>query len=858
MRRHVLLLAILGLGFGSLMAQGQVDEKPPQHQKCAELLERGLSSSEVFILQVANRIREYGKLPEAGTATYRLVSLSGREMFEDVLKKYKVNFDQWKENEDIALDTASVLGTHAFITSLDKVRVRPRVKLTEDQIEFFSRLNMAADQAREKVKAFLVALEEDSLINRHRFLTEVELTECLRQYTQGAKNQLSQFISVAEGDSLMTEWRYRLLIERDKLAKTLKKDLVKELKEAVQTSREIPESAEDILKIISAKLNISLAEAAEFFGPRKLFDSTDTYIQAAMDAFPDSFSGIIDRRVYSKVRNENMLKALRDSSNVILFKLAENQDIGNWAEIEQLAESLDAPIIVAPAFSEVNLIISRLAFLFKHPRVHIMVDQQLQLTKDFYIVNNGAPDKTVTPEARLDQVFDPTDRVILFHPRVRTTPRASGYYTTQTGYFMTSGSMSNPSYRSEWNVGMPTDFAAQEEAELNRGLTILSRRYKNESLGGLTGAAFGVAPRRALFTEAKYGNPAGLFDMNHVYAADGAHKVEAIPGLVLGDIHLGVTDPAYQKAFFKSLVALGILKKNPLHGQPGQFEFVAGDVKLGTLVFHDLVDGIPFNHHIQDKILSKSLLDEKGFLDIESHFKFAAWFITFLRKLLPDTTILVPVDNHGHDWLVNSLQEATKGQRPKDLPLMLRLMLDTMKGANPYEKILRYYGVDSTGVVFMSNAQQYRIGVDLKSPNPFSVLQGMEVGQHTHQGVSGARSISINSLLGAYKASVGGHVHATAEKGQAKRVGALIPLPSDYHKGPGKSDVSLALVYSETAIQILRMINNTFVPGEETQAADRFFPSEQFPHLKAWPELPEGGKSTDQYRANPPTPRFKR
>ncbi len=656
---------------------------------------------------------------------------------------------------------------------------------------------------------------------------------------------LSLLFLIFQAQALPTD-----VCERGLAPKISSKLLFKVFKNLVSQRREIPESSQVVLTTFALEFGMSVEDVEkniiESFGDFNLF------IELAKSANAN-FPGAIDRRIFTEDRREKLLRAVRNSSDLILFKLAENQDVTNWEEIFNLSDTLKAPIIVAPAFSEIGLIPQRLQAILNNPRVHLLVDPTLQISKDFYVVNNGSPDKVQTPLTGLDEVFEPTDRVLLFHPRIDTQTRASLYYDSRRGYLETTGSMSSPAYHSMFNVGMTTDYRAQRTAEQNRSLTILSRRYQNKKLSEISGSAHGMMARRVHVVKSHWGNPAGLFDLNKIYFDQGAVEIKYLPGIVLGDLHWGVTDPAKLTAFFKLLIELKVLAKNLKHGQPGQLEYIAGPIVLGRLVLHDLVDGIPFNHHLKDKLISRSLLDQKGYLDIENHFISAAAFVTQLSRLLPKTQIVVPVDNHGYDWIQSTLQSGILDCQPRDLPIVLKLMLDASKGTNPYEQLLRYYGIESNPkrFLFFNNDDQNRIAIDGTEND--STLNGVEISKHGNQGINGAKSISIKSMLAAYGASVSGHVHTTSERGRSRQVGSLTPNRQDYHRGPSKNDTSLALIYSKEAVQTLRLERNSFLPNAKVQDPDDFF-DEGFPKLTKWPE----GKTTDQFRTHPPIQRFPR
>jgi hypothetical protein len=832
-------------------------------KKCSELIARGLSLSEVFILFASSKLYEYGHLPKAQTATYRLIRVeaadaqSSREelqkLFETVLKDYKIKLDEWKSVESIELGK-SELGSPDFSQKLQTLRVG-KTRLTEEQAAVFKKLTAAAENARNRLKALLSASERTAFEETNKFLSEHDLLSLLRQFAKNPKLNLD-FIGVAD----IAEWRYDLMTEAQAFRNSIQKKIMSALVDAANGASEIPESDERVLAMVAEKMRVTVEDLKPFFGASGIFENAHALVMATKEARPGSFVKVIDRRFFSEERKQNMLKAVREANEIVLFKMAENQDLKDFAAVKALAQSLNAPIIVAPAFAEIGLIPHKLDWLFEEPNVHFMVDRGIQLTRDFYIVDHGFEDKRDNPFIGLHKLYAPTDRVVQFHVRVRSETRATGIYDQRPGYFMSTGSMSDPAYFGKFRISMSTDERAQLEAEMNRSVTVLSRRYRSDKFGNLVGSANGIAPRRARYTESRYGYPAGLFDLGTIYSENGATEVKSLPAVILGDIHLGNTDPLFLKATLDALISLRLIEANPNFGKPMEMEYREGPVSLGALVFHDLVEGSPNNRHNMESLLTRAIEDARGALDFHDHFQSAAALVKQVTQLLPNTKVVVPIDNHGSDWLVKRLQEADlfKGSRPKEVPIILKLMLAAIEDkANPYERIFQHFGIDTDQVLFLDKGETFRAGIDLNNPTAFRMVHGVEVGQHSHMGKNGAKSISLAHLLTAYGANVTGHTHSSAEHGQSVKVGTGTPVRQGYHRGPANCDASIAVVYSDQAIQLLRMEKGSFIPKAPAQDAAEFFPGDEYPRMLIR-KMPPGGPTTDQFRSDPPVNRHPR
>ncbi len=817
-----------------------------QIQKCSDLLEGGMDVSEAFILLASRKLSKDGHLPRAGAAVNRLLRVEDTVKFADVLESYGITLADWKAIETVTFEEA-ILGTEAFLKKLPK-------KLSPEQIQSFTALNAAAEAAREKLKTLLASAEQVQFAASKTLMAEEDLVAALHRYSRDPKLGLG-YLGVAD----VQEWRYRLLTENESLRTAIEKELMATLLGVLKTTNEIPGSEAEIVKALAEKMAIGEAEMSAFFGPKGLFKDTSILVDQTRAKHAGAFTKIIDRRYFTTERRAQMVEASR-KPNVIYFKLAENQDLKNFEAVRELSRALgNAPIIVAPAFAEIGLIPEKLDWLFNEPNVHFMVDRGLQLTPDFYIVDHGFEDKRQNPFVGLPEIYEPTDRVVLFHPKVRAVTRATGNYDTKPGYMVTTGSMSDAAYAGRFRISMSTDERAQAEAEMNRSVLVVSRQYRSDKFGSLVGSANGIAPRRIRFTEARYGNPEGLFDLGKIYTDKGVVQVKNIPAIVLGDLHLGNTDPLFLKATREALENLQIIERNPKAGEPMQPGYQAGPVGLGAIVLHDLIDGGPNNRHNMESLLTRAITDRAGGLDLENHIQTAAAWLKQLTQLLPNTSIVVPVDNHGSDWLTKRLQEAKlfDAGRPREVPLVLQLMIDAITHkANPYERVFQYYGIDTDQVLFMDKSDTYRAGIDLQNPTAFRMVHGVEIGQHSHMGISGAKSISLAKLLVAYGANVTGHTHSSAEYGKSVKVGTGTPVRQDYHRGPSNSDASIALVYSDQAMQLLRMEKGTFVPSAEEQPESEFFKGTDYPRVLI--RKTPLGPTTDQFRSDPPADRSAR
>jgi len=707
-----------------------------------------------------------------------------------------------------------------------------------------------ADTIAEMLIKTLVSAEKKSLRSKnHRLLTEEEINGVLGELMKGQ--------SLAKlGFKSLSEWRaYAISSENGDLRELAMNGVLSALK-TVAKETDIPETDEALFVALALTLKTTQSEIDNFFGKGQgaLFKSTSEMIKLAQEKFPNDFAKILDLRFFGEEYTNKMREAVRNAPKVLVVRLNEGQDIKAVNEAITLAKAFgkNIPIIVCPAFGEVGLINTSKRFqdLASHPNVFFFVDRTMSLDGRTVIANIGFHSKRVNPlPPWLDNLFNPDQTVVVPHGMIFSRTR---YYLDDfaKGTVITTGTLSNPEFNGPRRMSMATDDHASLAMNDRLGLLILDRQYPQipafESLGG----ASEFVPRRAILTKERYGNPAGLFDLGKIYTHDGkVVQIPAYPGVILGDLHLGVTDPLALNGVLNSFKSQGILKPNPNFGKKaGELELTAGPVGLGVIMLHDIPENTPFSHWILEQVVSRAIADEKGALDITNYFQFIAAWITQLSKMLPDTVFGITIDNHGFEWIVKTLQNRDMLRtRPKELTLILDLILSAIKdGANPYERILQRFGVNTDKVHFLGTQDSLRIGIDPKRPSKFSILNGANVGEHGQHGKNGARfSMSITDANRAYGESAEGHHHSTSESYGSKRVGTLTGKQG-WHTGASNSDASMIYVYSEDVMQILRASKSgEFEPnGKVVQNPEDFFPSAEYPIIT---KRERGGETIDNY-----------
>ena len=125
----------------------------------------------------------------------------------------------------------------------------------------------------------------------------------------------------------------------------------------------------------------------------------------------------------------------------------------------------------------------------------------------------------------------------------------------------------------------------------------------------------------------------GLADQNYFYGNNGEKLPLEVEYLILGDLHVGSTNPK----MFKILAKL--LEKNP----------------TANLVLHDAFDGASINHHTAEQVVSSSQKQKSDLDSLESEYKRNVEVINSLLELTAGKLYFV---NSNHPmWLKNLLND---------------------------------------------------------------------------------------------------------------------------------------------------------------------------------------------------------
>jgi len=246
-------------------------------------------------------------------------------------------------------------------------------------------------------------------------------------------------------------------------------------------------------------------------------------------------------------------------------------------------------------------------------------------------------------------------------------------------------------------------------------------------------------------------------------------KTEA---LVLGDLHVGDTDPKTRAANYEMI------------------DFF----KPKRLVLHDLLSGHSINPHEKDNVVTRIQDWNDGRLNLEKELRDANRELKNLARAMGKRDIYVVASNHDF-FLDRYLERGEFLKEPWNANLALKLASQMCEGRNPVEEGIKIMGGLPSNVHFLD------LNSDLK-------VWGCQLASHGHRGNSGAKKGNATSRELAHGKSITGHTHSPEKIRNTFIVGTSTKLNLPYTDGSASSWMAAnAVLYEGGLVQLIPVIN---------------------------------------------------
>lgn len=252
----------------------------------------------------------------------------------------------------------------------------------------------------------------------------------------------------------------------------------------------------------------------------------------------------------------------------------------------------------------------------------------------------------------------------------------------------------------------------------------------------------------------------------------------SLEALVLGDWHVGDTNPAVRTATFE------IIK----------------EYKPKRIILHDLFNGHSVNHHENERLLTRAMAYAQGRALLKKEFMDNSQELYTFRKAAGDDTEIIIVAANHHEFLDRYLQKGKYLEEDHNWQIGHELALACYNPLNPKlriknplkEGLLRCGGIPEN-ITFLERNQDYKV-------------LGVQLGAHGDKGGNGSRA-SIQSLENAYGRSISGHGHTPEILRNTFRVGTSTYLSLSYNDGPSSWMNTHALLWGNGKVQLVNIIN---------------------------------------------------
>jgi hypothetical protein len=231
-----------------------------------------------------------------------------------------------------------------------------------------------------------------------------------------------------------------------------------------------------------------------------------------------------------------------------------------------------------------------------------------------------------------------------------------------------------------------------------------------------------------------------FYDLDYFVNVDGVNRVEdAVDCVVLGDLHIGETCEKSLRVSYEMLERF-----NP-----------------SNVICHDIMEGYSVNPHDNPFVLAEK--ESKNRLSIKDEIEDVKKFIHSILKYNP---IIV---KSNHDDFID------------------RYLLNDWRRVSSKAEVLKYAALKAQGLID-NGVLPYEINqtfgdkvICLKEDDSFKI-NGVELGQHGHKGVSGSRGGVTQFKKLNFKIVVG-HSHTPMKEDGCTYVGTLTKLRMGYNKG---------------------------------------------------------------------------
>lgn len=270
-----------------------------------------------------------------------------------------------------------------------------------------------------------------------------------------------------------------------------------------------------------------------------------------------------------------------------------------------------------------------------------------------------------------------------------------------------------------------------------------------------------------------------FIDLGLKYDGDKSPKKIKTEAIVLGDLHVGETDPRTMEANYEMIK----------HFNPKR------------IFIHDLFNGASINPHEKNDRISKAQRKRLGNFLIEKELKQCYDILKDISKVAGQRCEINVVASNHDNFLYRYLSQDNFLEDTDNCDLACELFRIAIKEDTPVEAANRVveYGIKKMGKI-PSNIQFLGMGDDYR-------VWGYQLASHGHLGYSGGRG-SVNAQELNHGKSITAHTHSPQKLRNTYIVGTSTSLDLAYTIGQGSKWLAAnAPLYEGGTVQLLPIIN---------------------------------------------------
>lgn len=488
------------------------------------------------------------------------------------------------------------------------------------------------------------------------------------------------------------------------------------------------------LRETATEANLTMKEA------RAAFDDVLDLRQAALEQKPDSFKNVVDSTVF----NPTTLKRLQDRASraqrfFFTTAVAEAEVFEPaFLALEKWTRTNKAMALIQPQANLTALMAPDIA-------PERLVFEDIDIGSTLRIKNTGVTARDRNPLQGVRGMAD--GRTMIVGSPKQDMEHANDSHADYPYAIVTTGAITLPKYQGKYVHNQARDRKAE----------------KDHVMGGLIVEMLG--DKQPFFRHVQFLKDGSFYDLQYQYFPDGTRKAIRPQALVLGDWHVGSTDPGVVKAT----------------------DSMIQELKPKEVVFHDLFDGYSVNHHERDQatVRARKALDNRLSLERELQ-EVADELLRFVRNHGFLEKLFIVKSNHD-EFLDRYINDFAFREDPANMAICSELMA-----------LMIRHQVDAlqAGVhKYWRGSPEEFAKIEWGTRNSDHYVGSIQLASHGDKGINGTKNPSLAQIERAYVKAIVGHSHSGAKLRGVLRVGTGSILRPGYVKGPSTWTHTHAIVY---------------------------------------------------------------